>query len=71
MKYLKTISALLISGLLISACSSKDKKAATTTTTDPVTVTEKAAIPVKVTALSKTKFPGQLTILLLFFLLRR
>ncbi|TAL68382.1 MAG: efflux RND transporter periplasmic adaptor subunit [Bacteroidetes bacterium] len=54
MKYFKSISALLISGLLISACSSKDKKAATTST-DPASVIEKAVIPVKVTTLSKTK----------------
>ena len=54
MKYFNPISALLISGLLLTACSSKDKKA-TTASTDPVTVTEKPAIPVKVTTLSKTK----------------
>ena len=54
MKYFKSISAFVIIGLLISSCSSKDKKA-TSSTTGVATVTEKAAIPVKVTALSKTK----------------
>jgi membrane fusion protein (multidrug efflux system) len=54
MKYFKSISVLVISGLLISSCSSKDKKA-TSPSSNVATVTEKAAIPVKVTALSKTK----------------
>jgi membrane fusion protein (multidrug efflux system) len=54
MKYLRLITAIVISGLLLSGCSSKDKKAATTST-DPAPVAEKAAIPVKVTTLSKTK----------------
>ncbi|MCX6253799.1 MAG: efflux RND transporter periplasmic adaptor subunit [Bacteroidia bacterium] len=54
MKYFKLISALLISGLLISACSSKENKT-TTTSNDPVPMAEKSAIPVKVMALSKTK----------------
>lgn len=54
MKYLKSILAIMISGLLIAACSSKDKNKATTSAV-PVTVTEKAAIPVKVATLSKTK----------------
>jgi len=54
MKYFKSISVLMISGLLITACSSKDKKAVTQAT-DPAQVTEKAAIPVKVSVLSKTK----------------
>lgn len=44
----------MISSLILTACSSKDKKA-TTVSADPVAVTEKAAIPVKVIALSKTK----------------
>ncbi|MDO9340512.1 MAG: efflux RND transporter periplasmic adaptor subunit [Bacteroidales bacterium] len=54
MKYFNSISALVISGLLLAACSSKDKNK-TTTSSGPATVTEKAAIPVKVMALSKTK----------------
>jgi RND family efflux transporter MFP subunit len=54
MKYLKTISVILISGLLLSGCSSKDKKAAATDSTASAQ-TEKAAIPVKVMALAKTK----------------
>ncbi|MCX6326736.1 MAG: efflux RND transporter periplasmic adaptor subunit [Bacteroidia bacterium] len=54
MKYFNSISAIVISGLLISACSSKEKST-TKTSSDPATVTEKAAIPVKVMALSKTK----------------
>ncbi len=54
MKYIRTISAIMIFGLLIAACSSKDKNKATTPAV-PVTVTEKAAIPIKVMTLSKTK----------------
>ena len=54
MKYVRTISAIVISGLLISACSSKDKSTKTAST-DPAIVTEKAAIPVRITVLSKTK----------------
>jgi membrane fusion protein (multidrug efflux system) len=54
MKYFKSISAIVISGLLLAACSSKDKSA-TTSSSDPATVTEKAAIPVKITVLAKTK----------------
>jgi RND family efflux transporter MFP subunit len=54
MKYFKSISAIVISGLLLAACSSKDKST-TTASIDPATVTEKAAVPVKVMALSKTK----------------
>ncbi|MEI8225515.1 MAG: efflux RND transporter periplasmic adaptor subunit [Bacteroidota bacterium] len=52
MNYFKSISAIVISGLLLAACSSKDKK---TTSNSSDTATEKAAIPVKVMALSKTK----------------
>ncbi len=44
----------MISGLLLSACSSKGKKAMAVVA-DPAPATEKAAIPVKVMALSKTK----------------
>jgi membrane fusion protein, multidrug efflux system len=54
MKYFKSISALVIIGLLISSCSSKDKKA-TSTSSEVTAVTEKTAIPVKVATLSKTK----------------
>ncbi|MEI6047687.1 MAG: efflux RND transporter periplasmic adaptor subunit [Bacteroidota bacterium] len=54
MKYFKSILALLIFGLLISACSSKEKKA-TSAAVSPVIITEKASIPVKVMALSKTR----------------
>jgi RND family efflux transporter MFP subunit len=54
MKHLSTIPVILISGLLIAGCSSK-----ATTTADAKTVTaaaaEKAAVPVKVAALTKTK----------------
>jgi len=53
MKYSDSISALVIIGLLFSACSSRDKNA-TSISSDPATVTEKAAIPVKVMALSRT-----------------
>lgn len=54
MKYFNSILALTISGLLIAACSSKDRKT-TTASSNPVITDEKAAIPVKVMALSKTK----------------
>jgi len=50
MNYTKTISAIMISGLILSACSSKSNKA--TAVSVPA---EKAAIPVKVTTLGKTK----------------
>jgi RND family efflux transporter MFP subunit len=54
MKSFNSISALMICGLLLAACSSKDKNK-TATSGDPLTVTEKSAIPVKIIALSKTK----------------
>ena len=54
MKYFNTLSTLLISALLISACSSKARDTKITTT-DPSPMTLKAAIPVKTMALSKTK----------------
>jgi membrane fusion protein, multidrug efflux system len=54
MKYINTITALMIGGLLITACSSKDKSAATTEASVAV-VSEKAAIPVKVIKLAKSK----------------
>jgi RND family efflux transporter MFP subunit len=53
MKYSKTISVILVSGLIFSACSSKNKNEAAVT--QNVTTAEKAAIPVKVIALAKTK----------------
>jgi membrane fusion protein (multidrug efflux system) len=54
MKYFRLIPALMIGGLLISGCASKDKKAKNSSSVAPI-MTEKAAIPVKVTALAKTK----------------
>jgi membrane fusion protein, multidrug efflux system len=54
MKYLKTIPVILISGLLISGCTSKTSKTAATSQ-DPSVTTEKALIPVKVAVLAKTK----------------
>jgi RND family efflux transporter MFP subunit len=54
MKNFNSILAILITGLLISSCSSKDKNKATLATS-PAAPAEKAAIPVKVMALSKTK----------------
>ncbi len=54
MKYVKTISALLIGGIILSACSSKARNA-TTTSSDPAVATEKVAVPVKIMTLSKTK----------------
>ncbi len=54
MKYLKSISVIMISGLLLAACSSKtNKESGPGTSTTPVT--EKPAIPVKVLTLAKTK----------------
>jgi membrane fusion protein, multidrug efflux system len=54
MKYINTITALMIGGLLMTACSSKDKSAATTVASAAV-VTEKAPIPVRVIKLAKSK----------------
>ncbi len=54
MKYIKTISALLIGGIILSACSSKARNT-TTTSSDPAPATEKVAVPVKIMTLSKTK----------------
>ena len=54
MKYNRTILAILISSLIISACSSKNKnEAASTQNVTPSD--EKAVIPVKVMTLAKTK----------------
>jgi RND family efflux transporter MFP subunit len=54
MKYLSTIPVILISGLLLARCSSKTNPD-TATSADPSAVVQKAAIPVKVSALAKTK----------------
>ena len=54
MKYFGTISAIVISGLIISGCSSKNKNASASSQ-DPGTVIEKAAVPVKIIPLAKTK----------------
>jgi RND family efflux transporter MFP subunit len=54
MTHLRTIPVILISGLLLSACSSKTEKAAATSQ-DTAASSEKAAIPVKVSTLAKTK----------------
>lgn len=54
MKYINSITALMIGGLLFTACSSKDKSAATTDASAAV-VTEKAPIPVRVIKLAKSK----------------
>jgi membrane fusion protein, multidrug efflux system len=54
MKYLKTILVVLISSLIISACSSKSKNETVGSPTAAATA-EKASIPVKTIALSKTK----------------
>jgi len=53
MKYFRSISTIVLSGLLLSACSSKEKSTSDASS-DPETLTEKAAIPVKVMTLSKT-----------------
>lgn len=52
MKYLRTIPVILISGLIISACSAKNKPESTQDTTASA---EKAAVPVKVMTMEKTK----------------
>lgn len=54
MNYSKTLSAILISGLIISACSSNGKKEAAAGEAIAATA-EKAAIPVKILTLAKTK----------------
>jgi membrane fusion protein (multidrug efflux system) len=54
MKYLRTIQVILISGLLLSGCSSKTNKA-DATVQNPAVTNERAAIPVKVSTLAKTK----------------
>jgi RND family efflux transporter MFP subunit len=54
MNYFKSISVIMISGLLLSACSSKVNKE-TVPSTDAAVEAGKAAIPVKVATLAKTK----------------
>lgn len=54
MNYSKTISAILVIGLILSACSSKNKNVASSAK-DPSASVEKAAIPVKIMTLEKTK----------------
>ncbi|MCX6259850.1 MAG: biotin/lipoyl-binding protein, partial [Bacteroidia bacterium] len=54
-KYFKTILVIMISGLILSACSSKSKNETTGSQTTAVTTAEKAAIPVSIQALAKTK----------------
>lgn len=54
MKYLKSIPVILLSGLILSACSSKSKPESGDPK-DEATQAAKAAIPVKVMSLSKTK----------------
>jgi RND family efflux transporter MFP subunit len=54
MKYINSIAALMISGLLLTACSSKEKSA-TTNEASAVVATEKAPIPVRVITLAKSK----------------
>jgi len=55
MKYFKTIPVILISGLIMSGCSSESRKNAASTAQASEASAEKAAIPVKVTLLAKTK----------------
>ena len=54
MKYFRTISVIMIAGLILSACSSKKSNEAATASADAAN-SEKAAIPVRVTTLEKTK----------------
>ncbi len=54
MKYTKAISAILISGLVLTACSSKTNNPANSTASGAVSEV-KAAIPVKVITIAKTK----------------
>ena len=55
MKYLRTIPVILISGLIMSGCSSESRKNAASTAQASEASAEKTAIPVKVTMLAKTK----------------
>ncbi|MDP4223633.1 MAG: efflux RND transporter periplasmic adaptor subunit [Bacteroidota bacterium] len=55
MKYLKAIPLILISGLIMSGCSSGSKKSAAPGTEAAAATTERAAIPVKVMKLERTK----------------
>jgi RND family efflux transporter MFP subunit len=55
MKYLKTIPVILISVLILSGCSSESKKNAASAAQASEAPAEKAAIPVKVTPIAKTR----------------
>lgn len=55
MKYFKTIPVILISGLIMSGCSSKSGNNAVPGSQAADSAAVKAAIPVKVTAISKTR----------------
>jgi membrane fusion protein (multidrug efflux system) len=55
MKYLRTIPAILMSGLILAACSSKSGKTDPSDPKNQAVAASKAAIPVKVQALAKTK----------------
>ena len=54
MKYVRTLSALMISMLLFAACSSKVKNAASASS-DPVNESKRVTIPVKTMVLAKTE----------------
>jgi RND family efflux transporter MFP subunit len=55
MKYFKTIPVILISGLVMSGCSSESSKNAAPAVQASVTTAEKAPVPVEATVLAKTK----------------
>jgi RND family efflux transporter MFP subunit len=54
MKYTKSISAILVIGLILTACSSKNTNQSAASQND-TTIVAKTAIPVQVTTLAKTK----------------
>jgi membrane fusion protein, multidrug efflux system len=54
MKYTKSISAILVTGLILTACSSKNTNQSAASQND-TTIVAKTAIPVQVTTLAKTK----------------
>jgi len=54
MNYLRLISVIVISGLVLSACSSKDQNT-TATSSEQITASEQAATPVKVIPLTRTR----------------
>jgi membrane fusion protein, multidrug efflux system len=53
MKYTKSISAILVTGLILTACSSKNTNQSAASQND-TTIASKSAIPVQVTTLAKT-----------------